>query len=243
MTTAVAPRHKKPTPREWIVTPHGPIEKLEENLWVVEGTVPTPGGIKRRMSIVRRNDGSLVFYHAIPLEERALAEILAWGHPAALVLGHHQHAIDAAPFSQRLNLKIYGPERSLAHLHRRGLDVAGPLSALAPDPSVRFEDAEGTKTGDAIGIVTSEGRVSLLFADCCQNSPAAGMFFLFRWLGFAGGPKVVPVFRFAFMSDATLLRVHLARLAATPNLARLVPFHGTVVDVDAAAALKRASEW
>jgi hypothetical protein len=42
-------------PRPWIVTRHGPIEKLEDNLWVVEGDVP---GVpfRRRMSIIRRGD-------------------------------------------------------------------------------------------------------------------------------------------------------------------------------------------
>src|SRR5216684_8278099 len=46
-------------PRPWIVTKHGPIEKLEDNLWVVAGDVP---GIpfRRRMSIIKRADGTLL---------------------------------------------------------------------------------------------------------------------------------------------------------------------------------------
>jgi hypothetical protein len=35
------------------------------------------------------------------------------------------------------------------------------------------------------------------------------MFLPFRWLGFAGGPKVVPVFRTFFVSDRDALRGHL----------------------------------
>ena len=46
--------------RAWIVQPHGPIEKLEDNLWTVRGKVPGVPGFTRRMSIVRRDDGSLV---------------------------------------------------------------------------------------------------------------------------------------------------------------------------------------
>ena len=47
-------------PRPWIVTPHGAIEKLEDNLWAVQGDVP---GVpfKRRMFIIKRSDGSLMF--------------------------------------------------------------------------------------------------------------------------------------------------------------------------------------
>ena len=229
-------------PRPWTVSPHGPIVKLESNLWVVEGAVPVPGGIKRRMAILRRGDGSLIFFHAMPLDEAAMGEIAAWGRPTTLVLGHDQHAIDAEPFATRLRLTIYGPAPNLAKLRARGLEITGSLAELPADPHVRFEEVEGTRTGEAVGIVTSNDRVSLLFADCCQNSPAAGMVFPLRVLGFAGGPKVVPVFRVLFMSDRARLRAHLERLTALPGLARLVPFHGSVVEADAGAALRRAAD-
>lgn len=230
------------TPRPWTVSPHGPILKLEENLWVVEGQVPTPGGIKRRMAVVRREDGTLLFFHAMPLEDAAMAEIAAWGRPTTLVLGHDQHAIDADPFAKRLGLAIYGPGPNLDKLRARGLDIAGSLADLPADPNIRFEEVEGTRTGEAVGVVTSDDRVSLLFADCCQNSPPDGMMFPLRVLGFAGGPKVVPMFRFLFMRDRARLRAHLERLAALPGLARLVPFHGNLVDVEPTAALRKAAE-
>src|SRR5262245_28064807 len=110
--------------RDWIVQPHGPIEKLEPNLWTVRGKIPGVPGFTRRMSIVRRTDGSLVFYHAVPLEQSAMAEIVAWGRPATLVLGHDQHAVDAEPFATRLGLRMFGPARNLKRLRSRGLDVA-----------------------------------------------------------------------------------------------------------------------
>ena len=56
------------SPRPWIVTRHDPIEKLEDNLWAVQGDVP---GIpfKRRMFIIKRWDNSLMFFGmAVPLE-------------------------------------------------------------------------------------------------------------------------------------------------------------------------------
>jgi hypothetical protein len=227
--------------RPWTVSSHGPLLKLEPNLWVVEGAVPVPGGIKRRMAVVRRDDGSLLFFHAMPLDEPAMDELAAWGRPGALVLGHDQHAIDAEPFAKRLGLAIYGPGPNLDKLKARGLPIAGSLADLPADANVRFEEAEGTKTGEAVGIVTSGERVSLLFADCCQNSPPDGMLFPLRMLGFAGGPKVVPVFRFLFMSDRERLRAHLERLAALPGLARLVPFHGSIVEDEPAAALRKAA--
>src|SRR5437870_4168250 len=76
-------------PRPWIVTKHGPIEKLDDNLWVVEGDVPGMP-FRRRMSIIKRADGTLLFVNAIPLESSALAEVQAWGKPSILVVPHDQ---------------------------------------------------------------------------------------------------------------------------------------------------------
>lgn len=47
------------SPRPWILTRRDPIEKLEDNLWAVQGDVP---GIpfKRRMFVIKRSDGTRV---------------------------------------------------------------------------------------------------------------------------------------------------------------------------------------
>jgi hypothetical protein len=61
---------------------------------------------------------------------------------------------------------------------------------------------------------------------------------LFRLLGFTGGPRVAPPFRLLYTTNRQALGAHLGRLAETAGLARLVPFHGDVIDVDPAAALR-----
>jgi hypothetical protein len=43
-----------------------------------------------------------------------------------------------------------------------------------------------------------------------------------------------------WMSKKKRLRTHLARLAETPGLARIVPGHGDVIEGDAAGVLKAA---
>jgi len=223
------------------VSPHGPIEKLESNLWAVEAAVPTPGGIKRRMAIARRSDGSLWFFHAVPLRDEVLEEVTAWGKPDVLVVGHDQHCIDAEAFAHRLGLRIYGPRLNLPKLRARPLDLAGAIDELPVDPDLQFESMEGTKTGEPVFVVRSGDRVTILLCDCIQNNPAEGMGFPLRWMGFAGGPKVVPAFKFLFTADRERLRGHFARLAELPGLARLVPFHGAIIEGDIAGALRRAA--
>jgi hypothetical protein len=224
-------------PRPWIVTPHDPIEKLDDNLWTVQSLVPGVP-IHRRMSIVKRSDGKLVFYNAVPLEEAALAEVTAWGKPAFLVIPHNQHGIDAHAFQEKLGLEMYGPKADETKMRARWR-MAGTLEAMPSDPDVSFESLDGVKHGEPVGIVRSGSRVSLLFSDAVQDHVTLPL--LMRIIGFAGGPKVVPIFKMLFTRDKAALKSHLERLAALPGLERIVPCHGKITNRDAAATLEQVA--
>jgi hypothetical protein len=224
--------------RPWIVTPHGPIVKHEANLWTVDGLLPgTP--VPRRMAMARRQDGTVVCYHAIPLQESALAEVLAWGTPTQLVVGNASHGVDAAAFAKKLGVKLYGP-RGDARRMRARWEMAGTLEDLPADPGVAFESVAGTKAGEPVELVRSGDRLSLIFCDAIQNHGEGGPL-LTRLLGFRGGPRVVPIFKLLFTSDRAALKADLLRLAALPGLTRLIPCHGAIVDRDAPAVLRAAA--
>src|SRR5882672_7586433 len=62
--------------RPWTVLPHGPLEKLEPNLWAVEGTIKMPAGeLSRRMCIARLGDGRLLLMNGVPLRDEAMREV------------------------------------------------------------------------------------------------------------------------------------------------------------------------
>jgi hypothetical protein len=225
--------------RSWTVTKHGPLRKIDENLWVVEGNVPGVP-IKRRMCIVRMNDGSLVFFHAIPVDDATLEQIKALGKPAYLVVGHDQHAIDAHAFREKLQLEAYGPKACEAKLRER-FELAGTLESFPSDGTVTVESVPGTKHGETIMTVQSGDRSTLLFADVIQNSPKESTSLIFRLLGFSGGPKVVWVFRRLFVQDRAALKAALEKWASLPGLRRIVPFHGAIVEEGASSALSAAA--
>jgi hypothetical protein len=134
-------------PRTWTVTRHDPIEKLEDNLWAVQGDVP---GIpfKRRMFIIKRADGTLMFFGmAMPLEDELLADVKAWGRPSVLVVTHDQHMIDARAFAEKLGLKVYGPKACEVKMRQRA-EIAGMLEDVPPDPNVQIMAVAGAKTGE-----------------------------------------------------------------------------------------------
>jgi len=231
------PRPRRP----WTVTPHDAIEKLDENLWAVKGKIPGVP-MHRRMCIVKRSDGRLLFFHAIPLEERTLSEVTSWGKPAFLVVGHDLHAVDADAFSQRLGLKIFGPKQKDTQLRER-VELAGHLEDVPADPVVSIEAVAGTKSGEPVISVLSGGgqRRSLLFCDALHNNAPERTSLILRLAGFAGGLKVPPVFKLLFTSDRKALRAHLEKLAALPGLSRLVPCHGDVLASGVPEALRAAA--
>jgi hypothetical protein len=181
----------------------------------------------------------VVCYHAIPLQESALAEVLAWGTPTQLVVGNASHGVDAAAFAKKLGVKLYGP-RGDARRMRARWEMAGTLEDLPADPGVAFESVAGTKAGEPVELVRSGDRLSLIFCDAIQNHGEGGPL-LTRLLGFRGGPRVVPIFKLLFTSDRAALKADLLRLAALPGLTRLIPCHGAIVDRDAPAVLRAAA--
>jgi hypothetical protein len=229
-------------PRLWTVTRHDPIEKLEDNLWAVHGDVPRIP-FTRRMFIVKRADGSLMFYGtAIPLEESALAEVTAWGRPAMLVVSHDQHMIDARAFAEKLKIPVYGPKACEAKMRERA-EIAGMLEDIPGDPTVEVVAVDGTKTGEPAIIVRSAGgqRVSLLVSDAIQNNAKTSIGMLPRLMGFAGGPKVVPIFKMLFVKDRAALKRQLGAWAELPGLVRVMVCHGDTVSEGAGAALRAAA--
>lgn len=229
-------------PRPWIVTRHDPIEKLEDNLWSVQGDVP---GVpfKRRMFIIKRSDGSLMFYAAaIPLDDPALTEVTAWGRPAILLVPHDQHMIDARAFAEKLGLRVYGPKACEAKMRAR-TEIAGTIEDIPPDPNVEVVAVAGAKTGEAAVLVRSAGgqRASLLLADAIMNNPKSSVGMLPRLMGFAGGPKVVPVFKMMFLKDKAALKQQLHAWAELPGLTRVMVCHGDTISDGAGAALKAAA--
>ncbi len=228
-------------PRPWTVLPHDPLVRLEENLHVVEGAVPGIQGLRRRMAIVRRGDGGLLFFNAVPVDEPTLAAIGALGRPEILVVPQHLHMIDAHAFRERMGMKVYAPAVGRARVEAR-VKVDGTFEDLPPDPAMEVRPAAGFDTGEGMLLVRSGPRTSLVVADVVLNVPDGPGFqgFLFRVLGMTGpGPRLPLLVRLRVLRDRNALRRQLEALAGLPGLARIVTSHGGIVDRDPAGALRR----
>src|SRR5262249_42175302 len=155
-----------------------------------------------------------------------------------LVITHDQHMIDARPFAEKLQLRTYGPKECEAKIRQR-IELAGMLEDIPKDAAVEIVAVGGAKTGEPAAIVRSAGgqRVTLILSDAVQNNPKASMGLFPRLCGFAGGPKVVPIFKMLFTRDKAALKQQLSSWADTPGLGRLMFCHGDTVATGAGAAL------
>lgn len=218
---------------EWKVLRHGPIEKLEPNLWRVTGTVPGMS-LKRVMTLARLEDGRVVIHSAIALDEPSMAEIEHWGRPAVLLVPNAYHRLDAPAYKARYpDLLVLCPRGGRAKVEEV-VAVDGDYDDFEGDPSVTLQYLEGVRKAEGAMIISSPSGATLVFNDAVFNLPhGKGMAgFIFRYVtDSTGGPKVTRVFRWLALKDKGAFKNHLAQLAETPDLVRIiVSHHRTITD-------------
>jgi hypothetical protein len=215
---------------EWKVLAHGPIEKLAENLWWVQGALPGMS-LKRVMVIVRLNDGRLVIHNGIALNEASMQEIERWGRPAFLVVPNGAHRLDAPAYKARYpELKVLCPRGARARVEEV-VRVDGSYEDFPADDTVRFEMLQGVADGEGAMIVRSADGESLVLNDAMFNMDRKrdplGFFFT-TLLGSAPGPRVSRLAKLLFIKDKKALRQDFARFAELPSLTRLIVAHEKV---------------
>jgi hypothetical protein len=229
---------------EWHVLDNGPLEKLEENLWAVEGAVPGMP-LKRRMTLIRLADASVVVHSGICLNETSQSELDAWGKVRFIIVPNRWHRIDAAAYAARYPDALVLCPDPATKLVKKKVRVDGNLSRLPADDTLEHTPLAGSKIAEHVLTVRSGNRATLVFNDTIFNLPKLpglkGK--IYGAIGSTGGPRVTPLMRLVSVSDRAALRGHLEALATLPGLERVIPGHGFVAEgaADAQALLCTAS--
>ncbi len=229
---------------EWKVLPHDPIEKLTENVWRVEGALPH-FSMRRVMTVARLSDGRLVIHSAIALDEPSMRAIEAWGTPTFLLVPHSRHRMDAPRYKARYpSLRVLAT-RGVVEKAREVVKVDGTYEDFPADDTVRLEMLHGVKDAEGAMIVRSLDGVTVVLNEVVFDlKPRRDLLgrVLTRVLGLGPGPRVTTVVKLELVRDAAALRADLERLAATPELRRLIVSHEKLsMGPDAAAALRKAA--
>jgi hypothetical protein len=235
-----------PASDDWPVLPHGPIEKLSENLWRVEGQLPHLS-MRRVMTIAKRSDGDLVIHSAIALEDDAMRAIEAFGRPAYLLIPHVRHRLDAGRFKRRYpDLRVLATRGALAKA-REVVHVDGTYEDFPPDDAVSLQMLRGAKEAEGAMIVRSRDGVTVVLNEVVfdiADRPGLLARVLMRTFGIGPGPRVTPVVKLELVRDRKALREDLERLADTPELTRLIVSHERMSQgASARDALRKAATY
>lgn len=231
---------------DWKVLPHGPIQRLAENLWWVQGSLPNMS-LKRVMVIARLNDGRLVIHNGIALEASAMLEIERWGKPAFLIVPNGAHRLDAPAYKTRYpELRVFCPRGSRRRVEEV-VAVDGSYEEFPADDHVRFETLHGVADAEGAMLVRSADGQTLVLNDAMFNMDRKrdplGFFFT-TLLGSAPGPRVSRLAKLVFIKDKPALRADFERYAELPDLTRLIVAHEKVAaGPSAREALRKAMQY
>jgi hypothetical protein len=232
---------------EWKVLEHGPLEKLADNLWRVQGSLPGMS-LKRTMTIARRSDGRLVFHSAIALGEPEMQEIASWGSPSFLLVPNAFHRLDAPAYKKRYPfLSVLGPRGSQKRI-AEVIPLDGTYEDFPEDEQVKLMGLPGIAEAEGAMFVRSSDGLTVVLNDVVFNmdrkrDPLG--FVITSLLGSAPGPRVSRLAKAVMVKDRAALRAELERLAALPDLVRLVVSHEKVASgqAEAASALRKAAAF
>lgn len=232
---------------DWNVLSHGGIERLTERLWRVQGSLPGMS-LARVMTVVRRENGGLVIHSAIALRAQEMAEVEAWGTPEVLLVPSGYHRLDAPAFKRRYpSLRVFAPRGSRDKIEGV-VRVDGAYEDVPSDGVVQLFSVPGTGEREGAMLVRSEDGITVVLNDIVMNMDRRrdlpGLFFT-TVLGSAPGPRVSRLSKLALVKDRTALRAELLRLAALPDLARLIVSHDKVSTgrAEARATLEQAATY
>jgi hypothetical protein len=227
----------------WKVLPHQPVEKLEENLWRVQGRLENMP-LLRVMTLARMSDGRLVVHNAMALGEAEMKQIEAWGEPSFLIVPNAYHRLDVPAFKRRYpGIKVYCP-RGARKKVEEVVAVDGTYDAFPDDEAVRFEHLDGTREGEGAMIVRSGDATTVVFNDAVFNMPhgeGVSGFFFRHVTQSTGGPRVSRLVRLFVVKERAAFAAHLARLADTPGLRRIIVSHHRTIDERPAETLREVA--
>jgi hypothetical protein len=225
----------------WKVLPHGKLTEIDANILTVVGDLHMPfTELPRRMTVVRLDDGGLVVFSAIALDEDEMRAIEAYGTPAYLIVPNDHHRLDAKIWKDRYpSLQVVAPVGS-----RKKVEETVRVDTTDPrwgDPNVEFVTVPGTRGHEAALVVTTANGVTLVLNDIVGNirdPSGVGGWFL-RLMGFAGDEPHIPrPVKLAMIDDKAALGKQLLQWADIGSLRRILVSHGSPIEDDPARALR-----
>lgn len=228
----------------WEVPSHEPLRELAPGLWTVDAQLKGPP-IGRRMIVARRASGDLVVHSAVCADEPTMQALEAAGPISTIIVPSGYHRLDAAAWKHRFGgARVLAPAGSRAKVEHK-VHVDDDAAGLGDDGQVGWVPLTGCPA-EGLLLHHGPGGLSVVFNDAFMNLPdklPGVKGFMMKLLGSTGGPKVTRIARWFLVENAVAHAAQLRALAERPDLVRVVPGHGAILEgAEARAGLRRAAE-
>jgi len=230
---------------EWTVLPHGALEQLDDRLMTVSGNIHMPlVDFPRRMTVARLDDGRLVVFSAIALDEPEMSRLEAFGTPAYLVVPNERHRMDIKIWKDRYPaMKVIAPPGA-----RKEVAEIVPVNATEADfgdPHVRLLTVPGMVERElALEVRTPQGTTLVINEFVFNVGDLPGVSGLFaKAMGITGPePKIPALTRLASVKDKGALSRQLRSWASLAGLKRILVSHGAAITHDPSGTLLRLAD-
>jgi len=228
--------------KEWTVFPHGPVERVDDGIFAVEGEIQMPlGRFPRRMTVVTLCDGRTVVFSPIALHEPEMRDIEALGPLAFMVVPNGFHRLDSRIWKERYpQLEVLCPPGA-----RKRVEQAVPVDAVTDvfdDEAVKLILIDGMGEGEFAMTVRRLAGATLILNDVISNvrhPKGLGANIMARLFGFGvKHPQMAREVKWFLVKDKRALARQLRDWASLPDLRRLIVSHGDIVDQRPADALR-----
>lgn len=229
----------------WTVYPHGPVEQIDRGLFYVDGEIHMPlGKFPRRMTIVVLHDGRTVVFSPVALHEPAMRDIEKLGTPGFMIVPNGFHRLDSRIWKERYpETKVICPPGAKERVEEAV--AVDATSDVLGDTGVKFVIVPGFGGAESALLVRREGRTTLVLNDLISNvrhPQGLGANIMARLFGFGvHGPRMAREVKWLFVKDKKTLAAQLREWAAIPDLLRIIPSHGEIID-QPAAVLRRVAD-
>jgi len=228
--------------KTWTVLPHGPLEAVDGNIMTVVGEIKLPTGqLPRRMTVVRLADQRLVVFSAIALREGDMRRLEQFGTPAFLIVPNAIHRMDARIWKDRYPaMQVITPRGARSKVSE--IVHVDAVDGAFGDPGVSFVSVPGTQDCESALVVKGPSGATLVVNDLIGNIHGTTGFggWLLRLMKFAGERPHIPLpCKFKLVKDRSALKAQLLRWADIPDLRRILVSHGSTIETDPPATLRR----
>jgi hypothetical protein len=224
--------------------PHGPWQKLADQLWLLQGTLPR-GSMPRTMVVYRKSNGGLIVHSGVVIDDEALSEMLSWGRIDTLIVPNPWHRLDAAAYREKFpNIQIVAPRAAMAKVAEK-VAVDGAAEDLLIGTGFEPWNIEGIKATELCYRVDLGKGHGLVFTDALMNlSHLKGLEgWILRLVGSTGFFGMTAIGRLILLKERKAFKQWLLTESQSPGLRLVAVAHGApILGVECSLALRRAAE-